>query len=95
MINKLREVISKAKFVTLTLAEQGDQVQITATVRPKDGSDQVKPIQVKADWQIADYLLTEALNKPPKPGKAEVKKSGEPQNDEDDLFSANQEGENE
>ena len=57
MINKLKDVISKAKFLTLTLADQGDHVQITATIRPKDGSDQMKPIQVNADWQIAGTLL--------------------------------------
>jgi len=87
MINKLKNVISKAKFVTLTLADQGDRVQITATVRPKDGSDQVKPIQINADWQIADVLLVEALNAPPKPGKTEVRKAPE-ENSADSLFAS-------
>ncbi|MBQ9502865.1 MAG: hypothetical protein IJU70_11960 [Lentisphaeria bacterium] len=87
MINKLKNVISKAKFVTLTLADQGDHVQITATVRPKDGSDQVKPIQINADWQIADVLLVEALNTPPKPGKTKVWTAPE-ENSADSLFAS-------
>lgn len=91
MINKLKDIISKAKFLTLTFADQGDHVQITATIRPKDGSDQVKPIQVNADWQIADVMLLEALANPPKPGKTEVKKSEKPE-DGDRLFAAATEG---
>lgn len=74
MIERIQRIVAKAKFVTLTIADQGDQVQITATVRPKDGSDPAKPIQVRADWWIADALLVEALHKPPKVGKTEVKK---------------------
>ena len=88
MINKLQNVVAKAKFVTLTLADQGDHVQITATIRPKDGSSQVKPIQINADWQIADMLLVDALNAPPKPGKTEVKKDPAAEEDSGSLFSA-------
>ena len=89
MIERIQDIVAKAKFVTLTIADQGDQVQITATVRPKDGSDPAKPIQVKADWQIADALLVEALNKPPKPGKTEVKKPEKKEEaDSGDLFAA-------
>ena len=89
MIERIQDIVAKAKFVTLTIADQGDQVQITATVRPKDGSDPAKPIQVKADWQIADALLVEALNKPPKPGKTEVKKPEKKAEEEaGDLFAA-------
>lgn len=87
MINKLKDIISKAKFLTLTFADQGDHVQITATIRPKDGSDQAKPIQVNADWQIADVLLLEALANPPKPGKTETRKPAEAE-DGDTLFAA-------
>ena len=89
MIERLKDIIAKAKFVTLTIADQGDQVQITATVRPKDGADPAKPIQVRADWQIADALLVEALNKPPKAGKTEVKKTEKKAEEEaGDLFAA-------
>ena len=89
MIDRLKNIISKAKYLTLTIADQGDQVQITATVRPKDGSDPAKPIQVKADWQIADALLVEALNKPPKPGKTELKKEPKAEAENSgDLFAA-------
>ena len=89
MIERIQDIVKKAKFVTFTIAEQGDQVQITATVRPKDGSDPAKPIQVKADWQIADALLVEALNKPPKPGKTEVKKEPKAEAENSgDLFAA-------
>lgn len=87
MIDRLKEIIHKAKYLTFTITDQGDQVQITATVRPKDGSDPAKPIQVRADWQIADALLIEALNKPPKPGKTEVKKEPKAENS-GDLFAA-------
>ena len=87
MINKLQNVVAKAKFVTLTLADQGDHVQITATIRPKDGSDQVKPIQINADWQIADVLLVDALNAPPKPGKTEVKKDPATEEPSGSLFA--------
>ena len=87
MIDRLKNIIAKAKYLTLTITDQGDKVQITATVRPKDGSDPAKPIQVKADWQIADALLVEALNKPPKPGKTEVKKEPKAENS-GDLFAA-------
>jgi hypothetical protein len=89
MIDRLREIIHKAKYLTFTITDQGDQVQITATVRPKDGSDPAKPIQVRADWQIADALLVEALNKPPKAGKTEVKKPEKKEEaDSGDLFAA-------
>jgi len=89
MIDRLKNIIAKAKYLTITITDQGDQVQITATVRPKDGSDPAKPIQVKADWQIADALLVEALNKPPKPGKTEVKKPEKKEEaDSGDLFAA-------
>ena len=89
MIERLRGIIHQAKYVTLTIADQGDQVQITATVRPKDGSEPAKPVQVRADWQIADALLVEALNKPPKPGKTEVKKEPEAEAENSgDLFAA-------
>lgn len=88
MIDRLKDIIAKAKYLTLTIADQGDQVQITATVRPKDGSDPSKPIQVKADWQIADALLVEALHKPPKAGKTEVKKPKKKAEEEaGDLFA--------
>ena len=88
MIERLRGIIHQAKYVTMTIADQGDQVQITATVRPKDGSEPAKPIQVKADWQIADALLVEALNKPPKPGKTEVQKDKpKAEADSGDLFA--------
>ena len=89
MIDRLKDIIAKAKYLTFTITDQGDQVQITATVRPKDGSDPAKPIQVKADWQIADALLVEALNKPPKPGKTEVKKEPKAEAENSgDLFAA-------
>lgn len=89
MIDRLKDIIAKAKYLTLTIADQGDQVQITATVRPKDGADPAKPIQVKADWQIADALLVEALHKPPKAGKTEVKKPEKKAEEEaGDLFAA-------
>ena len=88
MIDRLKNIIAKAKYLTLTIADQGDQVQITATVRPKDGADPAKPIQVRADWQIADALLVEALHKPPKAGKTEVKKPEKKTEEEaGDLFS--------
>ena len=89
MIERIQDIVAKAKFVTLTIADQGDQVQITATVRPKDGADPAKPIQVKADWQIADALLVEALHKPPKAGKTEVKKEPKKKAEEEagDLFA--------
>ena len=94
MIDRLKTIIAKAKYLTLTIADQGDQVQITATVRPKDGSDPAKPIQVKADWQIADALLVEALNKPPKTGKTEVKKEKpKAEADSGDLFAGVEEAE--
>ena len=42
-----------------------------------------------ADWQIADALLVEALNKPPKPGKTEVKKEPKAEAENSvDLFAA-------
>ena len=89
MIERIKDIIAKAKYLTLTIADQGDQVQITATVRPASGSDPAKPIQVKADWQIADALLVEALNKPPKPGKTEVKKEPKAEAENSgDLFAA-------
>lgn len=88
MIERIKDIIAKAKFVTLTIADQGGQVQITATVRPKDGADPAKPIQVRADWQIADALLIEALHKPPKPGKTEVKKPEKKEDEPGDLFAA-------
>ena len=89
MIDRLREIIHKAKYLTMTITDQGDQVQITATVRPKDGSDPAKPIQVKADWQIADALLVEALHEPPKPGKTKVQKDKpKAEADSGDLFAA-------
>ena len=88
MIDRLKNIIAKAKYLTFTIADQGDQVQITATVRPKDGSEPAKPIQVKADWQIADALLVDALHKPPKAGKTEVKKEPEPEESNMDLFTA-------
>ena len=90
MIDRLKNIIAKAKYLTLTITDQGDQVQITATVRPKDGSDPAKPIQVKADWQIADALLIEALHKPPKPGKTKVQKDKPKAEAENsgDLFAA-------
>jgi len=89
MIDRLKNIIAKAKYLTLTITDQGDKVQITATVRPKDGSDPAKPIQVKADWQIADALLVESLNKPPKPGKTEVKKEPKAEAENSgDLFAA-------
>ena len=89
MIDRLKNIISKAKYLTFTITDQGDQVQITATVRPKDGSDPAKPIQVKADWQIADALLVEALNKPPKVGKTEVKMEPKAEAENSgDLFAA-------
>lgn len=94
MLNKLKDVISKAKFVTLTLADQGDHIQITATIRPKDGSDQVKPIQINADWQIADILLVEALTSPPNPGKTKIKKTEKPE-EGDNLFAATAEADHE
>ena len=89
MIDRLKDIIAKAKYLTLTIADQGDQVQITATVRPKDGADPAKPIQVRADWQIADALLVEALNKPPKAGKTKVKTPEKKEEaDSGDLFAA-------
>ncbi len=88
MIERLKDIIANAKYLTLTIADQGDQVQITATVRPKDGADPAKSIQVKADWQIADALLVEALNKPPKAGKTEVKKPEKKEDEPGDLFAA-------
>ncbi|MBE6370804.1 MAG: hypothetical protein E7055_01855 [Lentisphaerae bacterium] len=89
MIKRIKDIVANAKYLTLTIADQGDQVQITATVRPKDGADPAKPIQVKADWQIADALLIEALHKPPKPGKTEVKKPEKKEEaDSGDLFAA-------
>jgi len=88
MIERIRDIIANAKYLTLTIADQGGQVQITATVRPKDGADPAKPIQVRADWQIADALLVEALNKPPKAGKTEVKKPEKKAKEEAvDLFA--------
>ena len=87
MIERLKDIIVKAKYLTLTIADQGYQVQITATVRPKDGADPAKPIQVKADWQIADALLVEALHKPPKAGKTKVKKPEKKEEEAGDLFA--------
>jgi len=92
MIDRLKNIIAKAKYLTLTITDQGDKVQITATVRPKDGADPAKPIQVRADWQIADALLVEALNKPPKAGKTEVKKTEKKEEaDSGDLFAGMEE----
>lgn len=88
MIERIRDIVSKGKFLHITLAGQGNMVHITATVRPKDGSDQVKPLSITADWQIADALLIEALHKPPKPGKTEVKTAKqETEEPEADLFT--------
>ena len=88
MIERIKDIVANAKYLTLTIADQGGQVQITATVRPKDGADPAKPIQVRADWQIADALLVEALHKPPKPGKTEVKKPEKKEDEPGDLFAA-------
>lgn len=89
MIEKLTHILAGAKYLTLTLTDLGDSVQITATVRPKDGSDATKPVQVKADYQIADSLLLSALTAPPKAGKEKsvpaVTKE-EATNNETDLF---------
>ena len=89
MIERLKNIIDKSKFLTLTLTSQGEKVLITATVRAAGGADSdAKPLQVSADWQIADALLVEALNKPPKPGKTEVKKPEKKAEDEPgDLFA--------
>ena len=88
MIEKLKNKLSEAKYLTLTLTDLGDQVQITATIRPKDGSDAANPIQVKADYQIADSLLLSALLNPPKAGKEKVVKTTEAteKTKETDLF---------
>ena len=89
MIEKLTHILAGAKYLTHTLTDLGDSVQITATVRPKDGSDAAKPLQVKADYQIADSLLLSALTAPPKAGKEKLVKS-EPAaasaTDDNDLF---------
>ena len=52
MIEKLTHILANAKYLTLTLTDLGDSVQITATLRPKDGSDAAKPVQVKADYTV-------------------------------------------
>ena len=89
MIEKLKSKLSESKYLTLTLTDLGDNVQITATLRPKDGSDAAKPVQVKADYQIADSLLLAALTAPPKAGKEkrvnpEPEETSDPNNN--DLF---------
>lgn len=88
MIEKLTHVLANAKYLTLTLTDLGDSVQITATIRPKDGSDAAKPVQVKADYQVADTLLLSALISPPKAGNEKPVKTVEPsaETNEPDLF---------
>ncbi len=87
MIEKLQNIIAGAKFLTLTLSEHGDGVLITASVHSKDGKEQTHPLQIQTDWQIADAMLLDALNRPPKPGKAEPRKTTEEEQTAD-LFGA-------
>ena len=86
MIEKLKQKLTAAKYITLTLTDLGDQVQITATIRPKDGSDAEKPVQVKADYMIADSMLISALLDPPEAGKEKIVKAAADKEESADLF---------
>ena len=86
MIEKLTHILANAKYLTLTLTDLGDSVQITATLRPKDGSDAAKPVQVKADYTVADSLLLAALADPTAGKKKQLSADSATQNEEPDLF---------
>lgn len=87
MIDKLKEIVKKGKFLTITMTEQGDGVMITATLRTKSGSDQEKPLQVKSPWEIADVMLLDALKNPPKKAGKEEKREVAESDGDGDLFA--------
>lgn len=87
MIERLKTFIKSAKYMTMTLTDLGDNVQITVSIRPKDGADCKHPIQVQADYQIADTVLLTALTDPPKPGKEKTVPVADVNDNETDLFS--------
>lgn len=91
MIEKLKSKLENAKYLTLTLTDLGDNVQITATIRPKDGSDAAKPVQVKADYTVADSLLLAALADPKAGKKKQLPAETTTQNEEPDLFGGMEE----
>lgn len=93
MIEKLTHILANAKYLTLTLTDLGDSVQITATLRPKDGSDAAKPVQVKADYTVADSLLLAALADPTQAKKEKHLSPADSttQNEEPDLFGGMEE----
>ena len=86
MIEKLSPFLKAAKFITLTLTDCGDDVMISATIRPKDGSEAEAPLQVKTSYSLADILLLEALKKPPKAGKTATVEEKKEENETADLF---------
>ena len=85
MIEKLKNTLKNAKYMTMTFTDLGEQVQISVTVRPKDGKDSAAPLQVKTDYLIADAVLMNALTDPPKPGKEKIA-AAETNEKSDDLF---------
>ena len=93
MIEKLTHILANVKYLTLTLTDLGDSVQITATIRPKDGSDAAQPLQIKGDYTIADSLLLAALADPTQAGKKKKVSSAETttRNEEPDLFGGMEE----
>lgn len=87
MIEKLSTILKDAKFLTLTFTDCGDDVMISATIRPKDGSEAKAPLQVKTNYSLADISLLEALKKPPKAGKTEtIKEEKKEETETADLF---------
>ena len=91
MIEKLKSKLSESKYLTLTLTDLGDVVQITATLRPKDGSDAAQPLQIKADYTVADSLLLAALADPTAGKKKHLPADSTTQNEEPDLFGGMEE----
>ena len=86
MIDKLSTILKEAKFLTLTFTDCGAEVMISATIRPKDGSEAKAPLQIKSDYLLADMSLLEALKKPPKAGKTETIAEKKEENETADLF---------
>lgn len=85
MIDKLKPMLKNAKFMVLTITDLGEKVRIAVTIRPKDGSDNSAPLQIEADYLIADTVLLTALDSPPKAGK-EKKIELVKENEENSLF---------
>lgn len=85
MLEKLQKILKTSKYITMTMTDHGDHVQISLTIRPKDGKECKQPLQINADYQIADSVLLSALEDPPKPGKEKTIKQAET-NTEQELF---------